>query len=70
MFAVITKANAPALGDVRQMGQGQAVLIGEDATERPDWARYLDAIGSAITNGAEVHQAANMPVRYVLGASQ
>lgn len=70
MFRVITKADAPALGDVRRMGQGDALIIGANATQRPDWPRYLEAMGPAITNGAEVLQAVNVPLRYVMGAGQ
>ncbi|MFM9797401.1 hypothetical protein, partial [Streptomyces turgidiscabies] len=67
MIQVITKDQAPALGDVRTMGQGDALVLGEEATQRKDWGRYLDALGRAITNGAEVYQLANVPARWVLG---
>jgi hypothetical protein len=52
------------------MGRGDVLVIGEDATQRADWARYLDAIGQAVTNGADVGQAANIPVRWALGVDQ
>ncbi len=56
MFRLINKAAAPALGDVRTMGRGDVLIIVHDAPQRLDWPRYLDAIGQAITNGAEVRQ--------------
>jgi hypothetical protein len=70
MFRIIAKASAPALGDIRQLGQGDVVILDEDATERPDWGRYLEAMNQAITNGAEVCQAANWPVRWATGVTQ
>jgi putative N-acetylmannosamine-6-phosphate epimerase len=54
----IGKLCAPALGDVRTLGQGDALVIAPDATERKDWGRYQDAIGAAVARGVEVHQAA------------
>lgn len=56
MFAVIRKDVAPALGDVRELGRGDVVLIVNGATARPDWGRYVDAVGQAVTNGADVRQ--------------
>lgn len=56
MFAVIRKDHAPALGNVRELGRGDTIVIVNGASVRPDWARYLDAIGQAVTNGADVRQ--------------
>ncbi|MFF8473861.1 hypothetical protein [Streptomyces sp. NPDC015414] len=67
---LITKDAAPALGDVRAMGRGDVLALSDDATQRKDWGRYVDGIGQAITNGAEVTQAANWPQRYVPGIDQ
>lgn len=47
---------APAMGDVRAMGYGDTIHILPGATLRPDWPRYTDAIGIAVTRGAEVRQ--------------
>lgn len=55
----ITNANAPPMGDIRAMGAGDTLWIGPDATQRKDWARYVDAIGVAITRGAEVRRERN-----------
>ncbi|MCX4572309.1 hypothetical protein OHB41_03730 [Streptomyces sp. NBC_01571] len=57
-FRTISKAGAPALGDVRQMGSGDTLVILPSATQRRDWGRYQDAIGQAVARGAEVHRTA------------
>lgn len=44
---------APALGDVRAMGPGDSLLIFPDANQRADWSRYADAIGGAVSRGAD-----------------
>jgi hypothetical protein len=53
----ITGSHAPAMGDVRVMGTGDTVWLHEGATGRPDWPRMVDAIGAAISRGAEVRRA-------------
>ncbi|MFM9773422.1 hypothetical protein ACKI1Z_26685 [Streptomyces galilaeus] len=70
MITYVSMDHAPALGDVRQLGSGDAVVLAPDAVQRKDWPRYQDAIGTAVTRGAEVHQTANTPVRWVMGADQ
>ncbi|MFD3573827.1 hypothetical protein [Streptomyces sp. NPDC058644] len=45
---------APALGDLRVMGLGDVIVVRAGATERKDWARYMDAIGQAVARGTEV----------------
>lgn len=50
----ITREVAPALGDVRAMGEGDTLWLNADAHERRDWGRYLDAAANAITRGADV----------------
>ena len=52
----ITKKDAPALGEVRRQGRGDVIVVGADATSRPDWGRYENAIGAAVTRGAEIRQ--------------
>lgn len=52
----ITKSTAPALGDLRRLGVGNVIVIGAGATSRPDWGRYENAIGAAVTRGAEIRQ--------------
>lgn len=53
MIHHISKDSAPALGDVRQLGAGDALVIRPDATERKDFGRYQDAIGQAVGRGAD-----------------
>lgn len=55
MISVITKDTAPALGNVRTLGSGDAIVLRPDATQRKDWARYQHAIGEAVSRGAGVH---------------
>ncbi len=43
---------APALGDIRSLGRGDAVVVYRAATERRDWARYWEAVGVAVSRGA------------------
>jgi hypothetical protein len=45
---------APALGDVRALSPGDTVYLKAGATDRKDWARYADALTTAITRGASV----------------
>lgn len=58
MIRVIRSDYAPALGDLRVMGLGDVIVVEPGATDRKDWARYQDAIGGAVSRGAEVRQAA------------
>jgi hypothetical protein len=52
---VITKDQAPALGDVRTMGTGDTILVRPNASQRKDWSRYLLAVTQAVARGADVH---------------
>jgi hypothetical protein len=52
----ITYASAPALGDVRNLGAGDVIWLHRNVEARKDWARYADAIGVAVTRGAEVRR--------------
>jgi len=54
----ITGKTAPALGDVRSLGKGDWITLGDGATERRDWPRYAEAIMVAVTKGAEVRWSA------------
>lgn len=58
MIRRISKAQAPALGDVRLMGPGDTVVVDLDAVDRKDWTRYQDAIRAAMSRGADVRHAA------------
>ncbi|MQS00304.1 hypothetical protein FNX44_000105 [Streptomyces sp. OF1] len=49
----ITTHVAPALGDVRRMGEGDTVWMSPGVQERSDWGRYVDAIAGAIARGAD-----------------
>jgi hypothetical protein len=53
-YHVITLSAAPAIGDVRMMGEGHIIAIRADATARRDWSRYWEAIGVAFHNGAKL----------------
>ena len=50
----IRSCAAPALGDVRSRLPGDVVYVFPDATTRPYWPRYLDALTAAIAAGADV----------------
>ncbi|MBA0054314.1 hypothetical protein E0L36_26720 [Streptomyces sp. AJS327] len=54
MIVGIRLESAPALGDVRQLPAGSWIYVFPNAKERPDWARYLDAITSAVAGGSSV----------------
>ncbi|MGI5404165.1 hypothetical protein ACQEVG_32885 [Streptomyces sp. CA-135486] len=54
-FLVIDDANAPALGDVRDAGQGDCIYIRPAATSRRDFPKYWEAVGIALVRGALVH---------------
>jgi hypothetical protein len=45
---------APALGDVRAMGEGDTLWLSPGVEGRKDWGRYLDAAAAATTRGADV----------------
>jgi len=51
---VISKESAPAIGDIRSCGPGDTIVLRDGATERKDFPRVVDAIGVAITRGADV----------------
>lgn len=51
---VIDDANAPALGDVREAGPGDLIYIRPAATSRPDFPKYWEAVGVAMSRGALV----------------
>mgnify|MGYP001167113941 CR=1 FL=1 len=50
----IRPESAPALGDLRRLGAGDTIFVFAGATQRPDWGRIQDAIGSAVARGANV----------------
>lgn len=54
MVKRISRANAPALGDIRALRSGDVVFLDPTARERPDWARYLDAIAAAVARGVDI----------------
>lgn len=54
MEHTITRKHAPALGDIRTVERGDAILVHPDANQRADWGRYVDAISSAVSRGADV----------------
>lgn len=51
---IISQLQAPALGDLRSAEPGSTVWLRPDAKQRKDWPRYVDALGSAISRGADV----------------
>ena len=50
----IDVAMAPALGDIRELGEGDWIYIGNSATSREDWPRLWAAVGVAFTRGARL----------------
>lgn len=50
----ISGTAAPGLGDVRAMGEGDTLWLYPGVEKRKDWSRYADAIGGAVSRGAEV----------------
>ena len=54
MILIIRKNTSPALGDIRSLSAGDAIALTADARERKDFGRIVDAIGSAVSKGAEV----------------
>lgn len=52
----ITYASAPAVGDVRTMGNGDVIWLHVNVETRKDWPRFADAIAQAVTRGAEVRR--------------
>lgn len=51
---IVSAKAAPALGDIRALGPGDVVWLRDGVQGRPDWGRYLDALGFAIARGADV----------------
>ncbi|MFB7188434.1 hypothetical protein ACFCZT_24695 [Streptomyces sp. NPDC056230] len=51
---IITATSAPALGDIRQAGAGDWVVVRRSATERKDFAKCWEAAGVAFRRGARV----------------
>lgn len=52
--SIISPDAAPALGDVRALGDGDSIFIAAGSRDRRDWPRYMDAIGVAVTRGARL----------------
>ncbi|MFJ9694912.1 hypothetical protein [Kitasatospora sp. NPDC101183] len=52
--SIIYPDAAPALGDVRALGERDLIIIATGSRERPDWPRYMDAVGVAVTRGARL----------------
>ncbi|MFE6493380.1 hypothetical protein [Streptomyces sp. NPDC057748] len=50
----ITATSAPALGDVRQAGAGDWVVVRRFAVGRNDFAKYWESTGAALRRGARV----------------
>lgn len=45
---------APALGDVRTLGQGDSIFLRKGWADRRDGGRYAEAISAAVLRGADV----------------
>ncbi|MFB7671313.1 hypothetical protein ACFC26_07830 [Kitasatospora purpeofusca] len=52
--SIISPDAAPAIGDVRALGERDLIILATRARERRDWTRYMDAIGVAVTRGARL----------------
>lgn len=55
----ISADQAPSLGDVRRLGEGDTLRLHQDYRQRPDWIRYLAAAAHAMARGARVVQGAD-----------
>lgn len=56
MEITISKHQAPPLGDVRALGEGDTLHLNPDYTTRPDWIRYLAAAAHAMGRGARIQR--------------
>jgi hypothetical protein len=61
MIRTIRKDQAPALGDIRDLGRGDTIVVTHDANQRKDWGRFASAIADAVTQGADVRQLLGRP---------
>ncbi|MFD0276196.1 hypothetical protein ACFVHB_20145 [Kitasatospora sp. NPDC127111] len=59
--SIISPDAAPAIGDVRALGERDLIIVAAGSRDRRDWPRYMDAIGVAITRGAGVIHADGEP---------
>ncbi|MDN3259585.1 hypothetical protein QWJ26_07105 [Streptomyces sp. CSDS2] len=48
---------APALGDIRGLGQGDTLWLEPEVWNRRDWGRYVDAVAHAVCRGADARWA-------------
>lgn len=55
---LLTHTHAPAVGDIRAAGTGDAIVIRPGAMERRDWPTYWLAVGVAVKRGASMHMTA------------
>jgi hypothetical protein len=51
---IVSADSAPALGDVRTLGEGSTIYLRPDVKSRKDWGRYQDAIAQAVGRGVDV----------------
>lgn len=51
---IVSAESAPALGDIRVLGEGDTVWLRPGVEARKDWGRYVDALVAALMHGAEV----------------
>lgn len=56
MQLTISANQAPPLGDVRALGEGDTLRLNLNYTQRPDWIRYLAAAAHAMGRGARVER--------------
>jgi hypothetical protein len=56
MQRIIRSDYAAPMGDIRNLGPGDEVLIYPGADQRADWPRLQDAVNVADNRGAEIRR--------------
>ncbi|MEV0445466.1 hypothetical protein AB0I84_08095 [Streptomyces spectabilis] len=56
MELTLSRDQAPPLGDIRALGEGDALWLKPGWQSREDWTRYLVAAAQAMGRGAQVRQ--------------
>ncbi|MFD5308160.1 hypothetical protein [Streptomyces ardesiacus] len=54
IITTLTATHVPALGDIRDMGPEDHVVVHPDTAGRTDWPRIWEALGVAYVRGASV----------------
>jgi len=54
MELIVRVGNAPAMGNVRTLGDGDTLWLERPIRESREWCRYVDAVRHAVNRGADV----------------